>query len=340
MIEEMALDYLTSKMNRRSALIAMSTSALGVAAIGLPLQGDESAESLRKVLPKFSDKSRDLLRQLMADREFSGQVSASQAAQLARNENVGIDKLMLELIPLAQTYSRAPISNFHVGVVVRGASGALYLGANIEIPGQCLGFAVHAEQAALSNAYMHEEQAVTALAVGGAPCGHCRQFINEMSPEGEIVILTPDKPPAKLSSLLPDAFGPAALGMKNGALPVRVNTLAPGGTSVSPLVSAALGAARKSYAPYSKSPAGVAIQSTTGRVYRGSYIENVAFNPSLPPLQTALAAMIAGGDEYASISAAALVEAEGAKITQRPGTEIVLKAIAPSAKLFFSVAPC
>ena len=60
---------------------------------------------------------------------------------------------------------------------------------------------------------MHSEKSVTALAVGGAPCGHCRQFINEMSPAGEIMILTPDRPPAKLSTILPAAFGPVALGI-------------------------------------------------------------------------------------------------------------------------------
>ena len=317
----------------------MGTSALGIAAMGLPVEADESADSLRKVLPKFSEQSRNVLRQIMEDRGFSGQIPASQTSELARNEKSEPDKLMLELIPLAQTYSRAPISNFHVGVVVRGASGALYLGANIEIPGQCLGFAVHAEQAALSNAYMHSEQGVNALAVGGAPCGHCRQFINEMSPEGDILILTPEKPARKLSAILPDAFGPAALGMKNGAFPVRQNNLAGGETSVSPLTMAALEAARKSYAPYSKSPAGVALQSRTGCVYRGSYIENVAFNPSLSPLQTALAAMIVAGEDYPSISAATLVEVQGAKISQRPVAETVLGAVAPRVKLQVMSAP-
>ena len=44
--------------------------------------------------------------------------------------------------------------------VVRGASGALYLGANIEFPGEGLGQTVHAEQAALSNAFMHDEPGI------------------------------------------------------------------------------------------------------------------------------------------------------------------------------------
>jgi len=326
-------DSSITQITRRSVLIAMGTSALGVAAMGVPRYAAESADNLRKLLPKFTEQSRVLLSQVLTDREFSGKIPALQAAQLARSENKDSDRLMLELIPLAQSYSRAPISHFHVGVIVRGASGALYLGANIEVPGQCLGFAVHAEQSALSNAYMHSEQGVTALAVGGAPCGHCRQFIDEMSPDGEILILTPDKAPAKLSSILPSAFGPAALGMKNGAFPVGRAKLELVKITSDPLAMAALEAANMSYAPYSKSPAGVAVRTVGGRIYRGSYIENVAFNPSLSPLQTALAASIAAGEPYSVISAVTLVELEDAHISQKSVTETVLGAIAPAVKL-------
>jgi len=322
-----------TQITRRTALALLSSAGASLA-IGFPRSPTESGvESLRSLLPNFSDKSLALLQNLIEDPRYSERIPATEAATLAQNENTSVDKLMLKLLPLAQSYSHAPISNFHVGVVVRGASGALYPGANIEIPGQCLGFAVHAEQSALSNAYMHEERAVTALAVGAPPCGHCRQFINEMSPDGEILILTPDKPPTKLSAILPSAFGPAALGMKEGAFPVKEANLGLIAPSSDPLVSAALDAARKSYAPYSKSPSGVAIRSSSGRIYRGSYIENVAFNPSLSPLQTALAALIAAGEPYTAISHVVLVELKGATISQKPVTETVLRAIAPEAKL-------
>jgi cytidine deaminase len=241
---------------------------------------------------------------------------------------------MMSLLPLAQTYARAPISNFLVGVVVRGPSGSLYLGANIEIPGQCLGFAVHAEQAALSNAYMNSEESVTALAVvGGAPCGHCRQFMEEISPSGEMQILIPNHAPARLASILPEAFGPAALGAAQGALPIRKTNLTLGGGTSDAVSAAALDAACRSYAPYSKSPAGVAIRTTGGRIFQGCYIENVAFNPSLSPLQTALVQMVAAGQAYSAISAVTLVEMQGAKISQRAVTETVLSALAPQVKL-------
>lgn len=321
-----------SKINRRTAL-SLIGSAVVAGAISFPLLAEDSkGAALREMLPKFTDRSRALLLKLMQDPAYSGQITAANAAALAQSESTTIARLMVDLIPLARSYSQAPISNFFVGSVVRGASGGLYTGANVEIPGQCLGFAVHAEQSAVSNAYMHGEKAVTALAVGGAPCGHCRQFINEASPDGEIMILTPGKPPIKLSAILPAAFGPAALGRKHGAFPVQETNLALASPS-SDLIAAALEAARRAYAPYSTSPSGVAIRSSQGRIYRGSYIENVAFNPSLSPLQIALTQMIAAGEQYSAISEVTLVEVEGAKISQKAVTETVLGAIAPAVKL-------
>jgi len=322
-----------ANISRRAAIALLGSASLGMA-MSFPALGEESkGDTLRRILPNFTDRSRALLGSLLEDPMFSGQIPAAAVAVLAQAESLTVDNLMLALLPLAQSYSRAPISNFFVGVIVRGASGNLYTGANIEIPGQCLGLAVHAEQSAISNAYMHAERAIAALAVGGAPCGHCRQFINEASPDGEVLILTPDKPSAKLSSILPSAFGPAALGRKEGAFPVRETNLGLAKPSSEPLAIAALDAARKSYAPYSKSPSGVAIRGSRGRIYRGSYIENVAFNPSLSPLQTALAALIAAGEPYSGITAATIVELQGATISQKAVTETVLGAIAPTLRL-------
>lgn len=322
------------EITRRAAMALLGSASLGLAVHGLPSYGvNLRSDELDKLLPRFSERSLALLRRLLTEPGYRGQIGAPETARLARNEGMNVDQLMMALIPLAQSYSLAPISNFHVGVVVRGASGCLYTGANIEIPGQCLGFAVHAEQSALSNAYMHEEESVSALAVGGAPCGHCRQFIEEISPDGEIMILTPKAAPMRLSVLLPSAFSPSALGMKHGAFPIRESGLVLANTPSDPLAVAALDAARKSYAPYSKSQSGVAIRTSKDRIYRGSYIENVAFNPSLSPLQIALAQMLAGGDAYSAISAVTLVEVPGSQISQRPVSEIVLGAIAPNVKL-------
>ncbi len=341
-----------SGVNRRTALAAIGSASVGLMMPRLALGENSSraishsnaastdsssqpsvADVLHERLPKFSEASLTLLQRTLESSSYTGQISAEDAATIAGNEKLTIDNLMLALMPLAQSYSHAPISNFYVGVVVRGESGALYPGANIEIPGQSLGFAVHGEQSALSNAYMHGERSVVALAVGGAPCGHCRQFIDEMSPDGQILIVTPKNGTRKLTEILPEAFGPAALGMKDGAFPVRENAMNLAAPSSDPLTLAAFDAAKKSYAPYSKSPAGVALRAAGGRIFRGSYMESVAFNPSLSPLQVALAAMIATRQPYSAISAITLVELQGATISQRPVTEVVMSSITPKVKL-------
>ena len=330
------MDPLTSstKMNRRTALAVLGSAGLGLAAMQLSAHAAESkSETLRKLLPKFNDKSRNLLLRLLDDPGFSGQISAADAANLARSEGTNIDNLMLELLPLARNFSRPPISNYLVGVVARGDSGSLFLGANIEITGHSLGFSVHGEQSALSNLYMHAERGVSAIAVTAAPCGHCRQFMYEMSPDGQIEILVAGKPAVKLSSLLPAAFGPRDLGATAGALPVKKVELTLAKESSDALTIEGLEAARISYAPYTKAHSGVAIATKAGRIFQGAYIENAAFNPSLSPFQAALAALIVAGEQYAGISRVTLVEVEGAPINQKAVTEAVLGAIAPAVRL-------
>jgi len=322
-------------VDRRSALVTFGAAGLGLLAMQWsPVHAtDFRADTLSKLLPQLNDKSRDHLLRLLKAPAFSGHIPASDIAFLADNERKTVDALMVNLLPLARTYSRPPISNYLVGAIARGVSGNLYLGANIEIPGHCLGFSVHGEQFALSNAYMHSEQGISSIAVTAAPCGHCRQFINEMAPAGDTQVLIAGNAPVRLDALLPFAFGPKDLGFKDGALPVREVSLARLKGNPDELTLAALAAARQSYAPYSKAHSGIAIGTQSGHIHRGAYIENVAFNPSLSPLQTALAALIVAGENYAAISKVALVEMEGAAISQKSVTEAALSAIAPAASL-------
>jgi cytidine deaminase len=179
---------------------------------------------------------------------------------------------------------------------------------------------------------MHSEPGVSAIALTAAPCGHCRQFMNELSPQGEIDVLVRGHRPVKLLSLLPDAFGPRDLGFANGAFPVKGVSLVLAGGPSDALTQRALRAAGKSYAPYSKAYSGVAI-ATKKRTYVGSYIENAAYNPSLSPLQTALVSLVASGEEFSAISSVVQVELEGAAIGQRSATEAILSTIAPTVKL-------
>src|SRR3954466_2069223 len=173
-----------------------------------------------------------------------------------------VEAKMMDLLPLAQSFARPSISEFSVGAVVQGLSGSLYLGANFEIAGIGLALTAHAEQAAVANAYMSGEDGVSAIAVTAAPCGHCRQFLNELSLEGDLRVLIPGQQPVLLSELLPMAFGPKALGADRGAFPIRQANLELVTPAEETLVQAAFDAARKSHAPYTSSHSGAAIQTS------------------------------------------------------------------------------
>jgi cytidine deaminase len=260
-----------------------------------------------------------------------GRLDPAQVNALMSAQNLSREQLMMKLLPLAKSHAHPPLSSYFVGAVALGSSGSLYLGQNIEIPGNMLGLAVHAEQSAIANAYMAQETGINAIAVTAAPCGHCRQFLSEVSLQ--MSILMPNLPPISLSELLPRAFGPKDLGLDQGAFPVRRTNLSFASHQQDPLVQAAWDAACQSYSPYTKSPSGVALSTSTGRTFPGSYIENAAFNPSLPPLETALAGYFAAGPAAGDIQRCVLVERQNGGISHLVTTKCVLAALAPAATL-------
>ncbi len=292
-----------------------------------------SSEALRRLLPSLRQASRDRLLRVLNDSSLRGQIPASEVESILAAEHMAVDDLMLHMLSVAQVYSYSPLSHYRVGAVLRGTSGSLYLGTNIEVPGQTLGLAVHGEQCALTNAFMQDDKGVTSIAITAAPCGHCRQFLNELPNGGELKVIVKGSRPTRLASLLPESFGPNNLGVSERLFSGKKLALELPTEASDELSSAALEAASRSYAPYTKAYSGIALQSATKNVYRGSYLENAAYNPSLPPLQAALAGLIMSGEEPANVSAVALVELESAPISQQSVTRAVLGAIAPGASL-------
>jgi cytidine deaminase len=239
-----------------------------------------------------------------------------------------IDELMLALIPEAQKFALPAISKFFVGAVALGTSGSLYFGANYEFVGQALSFTVHGEQAATANAIAHGEVGMQMLAVSAAPCGYCRQFLYELTTASTLLVLLPKTPPAFLTSLIPDAFGPADLNVTAALMSPQSHglTLSPGAGD--PVVQAALEAANASYAPYTFDYAGVALKTRDGGIFTGSVAENAAFNPSMSPLEAAVVSLvISGGKSYGDIVDAVLVEMADSKASQAAATRAVLEAI-------------
>jgi cytidine deaminase len=254
-------------------------------------------------------------------------IAADEANERAAAARVTADQLMVELLPWAASYADVPVSRFRVGAVVRGGSGALYAGANLELSELPLAATVHAEQSAVHNAWLHGETALVALAVTAVPCGHCRQFLNELPRAAELRIFVADRKPVSLGALLPQSFGPADLGVAAGLLASRPPSLAVDPRSDSPLAREALAAASASYAPYTGAYAGLALRLQAGGVVAGRYAESAAYNPSLPALQAALSALALARGARSAIAEAVLVEADG-RTSQRTAAEAALRQIA------------
>ena len=283
-------------------------------------------ETIRQQLAQFPERGRPLLSQFVTTPEFIGRLSAEQVDQLATKMQLSVHALMHALVPLARSYAFPPISNYIVGTIVLGASGAFYFGGNLEFPGMGLNMTVHGEQAAVVNARQHGERRLDALAVNGTPCGHCRQFLAEMN-NPDLVVIYWDGQARPLEQVLPDAFSPMALGNERGLL--NTSDLAPDlpQTHADTLTSIALQAAAQSYAPYSKNLAGVALQLTDGTIAAGSYLENAAFNPTLSPLQTALVRLRLRRLSWHAIERAVLVERERALNSLAPMCRALLNTL-------------
>ncbi|XP_073034701.1 cytidine deaminase 1-like [Primulina eburnea] len=308
---------------------------------------------------------------------------ASEAESMAKSLSLpSVQHLLPHLVDSAQSLARPPISNFHVGAVGLGSDGRVFFGVNLEFPGVPLHHSVHAEQFLITNLAVHRCPRLLSLAVSAAPCGHCRQFLQELRLSSSLKIhITADpedctenlelngglkdltfKP---LPEILPNPFGPHDLLDQETPLLLEshhnrldLSTIndasnprnrCDGNSNVGKLSNdngekhdlnearlrkSALEAANSAYAPYSGCPSGVALMDCEGKVYRGSYIESAAYNPSLGPVQAALVAYVAGGvGGYERIVAAVLVEKEVAKVRQEDTARMILKAISPKCEL-------
>ncbi|NQV81425.1 MAG: cytidine deaminase [Alphaproteobacteria bacterium] len=122
---------------------------------------------------------------------------------------------MIALARQARERAYAPYSNFQVGACLRGASGKLYAGANVENAaypqGQC------AEASAIGAMIAAGERTIVEVVVIGGgdglctPCGGCRQRLNEFADAATPVhVCGPEglRQTFTVGALLPGAFGP------------------------------------------------------------------------------------------------------------------------------------
>lgn len=131
------------------------------------------------------------------------------------------ESTLAALIAAAKAASRrayCPYSKFAVGSAVLVADGEVFSGCNVE--NASYGLTICAERNAVFQAVARGKTTIAAVvvytptAIPSAPCGACRQVINEFGPDAEILCVCdgPEVLRTTLAHLLPEAFGPRNLG--------------------------------------------------------------------------------------------------------------------------------
>ncbi|MGC7559490.1 cytidine deaminase [Pasteurella sp. PK-2025] len=261
---------------------------------------------------------------ILAEQHFKGVLPPTAVKHLCEKYQLTPQAFALKLLPMSTAYSHAPISEYHVGAIAIGVSGHFYFGANLEFTQTHIQQTVHAEQSAISHAWMNKERAITDVVVNYTPCGHCRQFMNELKTAPELKVHLPHSQNNLLHDYLPDSFGPAHLDISHYLLDEHDNQLTY--PTEDPLVLSALEAANAAHAPYSKAYHGVAIETYDKRIYQGSYAENVAFNPSLPALQVAINHLLLSGDSLDNIRHIVMIE-KASPLSYRKMSEALLEGL-------------
>jgi cytidine deaminase len=119
----------------------------------------------------------------------------------------------------AAAHAYCPYSHFPVGAAVLTGRGEIHLGCNVE--NASYGLTICAERNAIFQAVARSEGPLSIRAVvvytptnqPTAPCGACRQVINEFGPDAEVISVCdgPAQLRHKAAEILPHAFGPGNL---------------------------------------------------------------------------------------------------------------------------------
>ena len=271
-------------------------------------------------------------------------LSPAERARLESEFGVYGEEFLRKCLDSVEKWAICPISGFQVGVVGETSAGGVYFGFNLEFQGLPLNFTTHAEQFLMSNVYHSAESTpLEKIYLKYAPCGHCRQFLQETENAGDLSVTIFDNSDARnkanvgkfsLLELLPKAFGPGDLGVEERitsgsgfcgeleeirATGDQVNGLVAdevSGEDISAqksLQAYAQAAAGRAYVPYTSMEEGVALRidgsgnSDPIKFFTGSSIESAAYNPTLSAMHSALIQLAIHNIPFGSISAACII---------------------------------
>ncbi len=129
------------------------------------------------------------------------------------------DKELVSIALRVRERAYARYSEFPVGAALRGRSGRVFTGCNVENASYPLSMC--AERTALFKAVSEDERAFDTIAIvtstGATPCGACRQVLREFGgADGDLRVIVADTSgQARLftiAELLPEGFTPDQLG--------------------------------------------------------------------------------------------------------------------------------
>ncbi|WP_440056693.1 cytidine deaminase (plasmid) [Pseudoalteromonas sp. T1lg65] len=236
----------------------------------------------------------------------------SRLEALANTHRVDTSTLFKLLLEAAADFAVPPISQFYVGALaIDKVSQQVFLGANLEFNQQALSLVVHAEQAAINNAWLNGAHEISEIIINAAPCGYCRQFMNELSTSKSLKVHLPSGE-TTLTALLPHSFGPEDLGNKE-TLFNSPKLVGDKNAVLEEIDKVLFDHYLQSYVPYSKNSSAVEIKLANGQRFYGRYAENAAYSPSLSPLQSALSQLALTGKTLDQ------VEVESIKLVEKKG---------------------
>lgn len=125
---------------------------------------------------------------------------------------------LIEAAKAVSERAYCPYSKFPVGAAILSDDGDIIAGCNVE--NASYGLTICAERNATFAAVARGKRRIVAVAVytptetPTAPCGACRQVLNEFGPEAEVFSACrgTEVLHTTVAQLLPDAFGPHNLG--------------------------------------------------------------------------------------------------------------------------------
>ena len=132
--------------------------------------------------------------------------------EVQMDELTAEERSLVELAQEGTNRSYSPYSHFHVGAALLTREGKIYKGCNIE--NSSYGATNCAERTAISKAISEGHSKFVRIVIAAkteepcVPCGMCRQFMKEFSPDMEVICLNTrgDSSVYKLEDLLPYGF--------------------------------------------------------------------------------------------------------------------------------------